>query len=174
MVALTVERFEERLDEELGGDAADVEVAIAGTPEFNPSIPDADYMLAQIDKAERECAEKESAYLLLKGEMTDAKKDYESSVDRLRGLIRSGRNDGNRPLLDACEKNGVWRNAAVADWFSDKRILKAFDESKMSTMGQLSDYLKDYEAGSIKGIGPNAVEVITATFEEFWKRYPQE
>lgn len=84
---------------ESGGESASVDESPAPPPPAPKPVDDAAHMLARIAAAEAEVREAESRIAEIKGELKDAKEDYEAAINRLCRLSRQSSNDANRPLL---------------------------------------------------------------------------
>lgn len=143
--------------------------------------PDAAKLLAEIEDAERDCANAELDWQQAKSAAKCAKDEYDDRVLRLRNLIRAARNDANRPLLNptpaeeqpAASPDDAWQKTPLADLGLSPKILEAMEVARLRTVGELADYSRQYMLTDIKGIGPAKAEEIEDALTKFWAEHPE-
>lgn len=142
--------------------------------------PDAAKLLAEIEDAERDCANAELDWQQAKSAAKCAKDEYDDRVLRLRSLIRAARNDANRPLLNPtpaeeqpASPDDAWQKTPLADLGLSPKILEAMEVARVRTVGELADYTRQYMLTDIKGIGPAKAEEIEDALTKFWAEHPE-
>lgn len=101
-----------------------------------------------------------------------AKKVFEGAQSELRSLIRR---DPNQRVL--FQKNGdetvePWRAVTLDDLGIEGRIAELLTEAKLTTLGAIADWTKEYQLTDIAGIGPAKAESLQATLDLYWAQNP--
>lgn len=139
--------------------------------------PDDAELLAQIRDAETIVAEKENEFFRCKEEATNAKKDMEEAVYRLRRLIRA--KDEKLPLFDSAESaNGKpvtdWRRIPLKDLKLNAGALKSLTDVGLTTMGAIADYSRANDGlTGIKGIRGEKASHVADRITAYWQDHPE-
>lgn len=79
---------------------------------------------------------------------------------------------GPKDLPGQQKLDGSWRDVQVTELSVGAGPEKLLYEAKLSTIGKLSDYLKDAKLTAIKGIGDAAEKRILEKLEDWWREHP--
>lgn len=179
----------EELRDEMPDDMFEVKDAIedeqpeaeAAKPE--PPKQDADALLKQIEALEEECYLAELEWEDRKSEAKVAKELYEAKVGALRRLIRSAKNDADRPLLKQAEAaaneemaiDDAWRETPIEELALGAGPEKHLREAGITTIGKLADFTSQERANltDIAGIGSASAEKISDRLMSFWVEHPE-
>lgn len=168
--------------------ATEEQPAVAEAKPAEPPKKDSDALLKQIEDLEQECYVAEVEWEDRKAEAKMAKDRYEAKVGALRRMIRSAKNDADRPLLKQAEQVATptveradetpdesWRETPIEELSLGAGPEKHLREADIWTIGDLADFTSQpgVNLTDLAGIGPASAERISDRLVEFWAEHPE-
>lgn len=99
--------------------------------------------------------------------------------ESLNKLIQQATTGTWQPELPLSPPEKDWRDVALADLAElpiPAAVLRSLRENdpSLETLGELGDFTEKFDLTVIKGIGPAAVEKVTAATDAYWAKHPVE